>query len=70
MDDSFKLKWVECKSQINYDSFREGKYGISNYYTISKAVILVALFLVSLTHENPERRKISCGAHSVVCQNQ
>ena len=25
MDESFKLKWVECKSQINYDSFREGE---------------------------------------------
>ena len=24
MDESFKLKWVECKSQINYDSFRDG----------------------------------------------
>lgn len=24
MDQSFKLKWVECKSQINYDSFRDG----------------------------------------------
>ena len=57
MDDSFKLKWVECKSQINYDSFREGKYRISNHYIqLSKAVILVALFLESLTHENPERR--------------
>ena len=24
MDESFKLKWVECKGQINYDSFRDG----------------------------------------------
>lgn len=28
MDESFKLKWVECKSQINYDSFRDGKYPV------------------------------------------
>ena len=26
MDESFKLKWVECKSQINYNSFRDGEY--------------------------------------------
>ena len=26
MDKSFKLKWVECKSQINYSTFRDGKY--------------------------------------------
>jgi len=24
-DERFKLKWVECKSRINYGSFREGK---------------------------------------------
>ena len=24
-DESFKLKWVECKGHINYNSFREGK---------------------------------------------
>lgn len=24
-DDSFTLKWVECKSHINYNTFREGK---------------------------------------------
>ena len=28
LDESFKLKWVECKSQINYDSFRDGQYYI------------------------------------------
>lgn len=25
MDKSFKLKWVECKSQINYSTFRDGE---------------------------------------------
>jgi hypothetical protein len=24
-DESFKLKWVECKSQIDYKNFRDGK---------------------------------------------
>lgn len=24
-DERFKLKWVECKTRINYGSFREGK---------------------------------------------
>ena len=25
LDESFKLKWVECKSQINYENFRDGQ---------------------------------------------
>ena len=24
-DERFRLKWVECKSKINYGAFREGK---------------------------------------------
>ncbi|XP_022786949.1 uncharacterized protein LOC111327109 isoform X2 [Stylophora pistillata] len=26
LDESFKLKWVECKSQINYGNFRDGEH--------------------------------------------
>ena len=25
-DETFSLKWVESKSQINYNAFREGRY--------------------------------------------
>ena len=27
--DDFKLKWVEVKSAVNYDSFREGRHSSS-----------------------------------------
>lgn len=30
-DESFKLKWVECKSQIDYSNFREGKENASMF---------------------------------------
>lgn len=35
MDESFKLKWVECKGQINYDSFREGEQLVNHISNIN-----------------------------------
>ena len=26
--DNFKLRWVECKSQINFNSFKEGRLNV------------------------------------------
>lgn len=35
MDESFKLKWVECKSQINYGSFRDGEQLVNHISNIN-----------------------------------
>lgn len=29
-NETYKLKWVECKSNINYMAFREGEYAVCN----------------------------------------
>ncbi|KAJ7393525.1 protein-glycine ligase, elongating [Desmophyllum pertusum] len=35
MDESFKMKWVECKGQINYDSFRDGEQLVNHISNIN-----------------------------------
>ncbi|KAL9971339.1 hypothetical protein ACROYT_G023851 [Oculina patagonica] len=35
LDESFKLKWVECKSQINYGSFRDGEQLVNHISNIN-----------------------------------
>jgi len=34
-DESFKLKWVECKNQINYQSFRDGQQLVNHISNIN-----------------------------------
>ena len=41
--DNFKLRWVECKSNINYNSFREGKDCLS--VCLSPSICLYYIFL-------------------------
>lgn len=43
LDDSFKLKWVECKSQINYSTFKDGKKYITFWVGLGSTGVLKCL---------------------------
>ena len=38
-DETFKLKWVECKSSINYSTLKEGKSTMYNFLIPSFSMI-------------------------------
>ena len=41
--DDFKLKWVECKSQINYSTFKDGKKYITYWVGLGSTGVLKCL---------------------------
>lgn len=57
--DDFKLKWVECKSQINYSTFKDGKKYITYWVGLGSTGVLKCL------HQSAEQ-STGCRLHCPV----